>query len=126
MHALNELTERILGAAIEVHRMTGPGLLESAYEECLGYELSRLGLEFKGQVQLPIAYKGLKLDCGYRLDLLLEDSVIVAQGPRSSAVVGENNRSVDELQRACLKGRSETLNELRSSLGLCVFVVKKR
>ena len=77
MHALNELTERILGAAIEVHRMKGPGLLESAYEECLGYELSRLGLEFKRQVQLPIAYKGLKLDCGYRLDLLLEDSVIV-------------------------------------------------
>jgi GxxExxY protein len=74
---LNQLTERIIGAAIEVHRVTGPGLLESAYAECLCYELSRLGIEFKREVKLPVAYKGLKLDCGYRLDLLVEDSVIV-------------------------------------------------
>jgi GxxExxY protein len=77
MQQVNELTERIIGAAIEVHRVTGPGLLESAYQECLCYELSRSGLEFKRQVQMPVAYKGLKLDCGYRLDLLVEDSVIV-------------------------------------------------
>jgi GxxExxY protein len=77
MNELDQLTERIIGAAIEVHRVTGPGLLESAYEECLCYELSRLGIEFKRQVQMPVPYKGLKLDCGYRLDLLVEDSVIV-------------------------------------------------
>jgi len=77
MHDLNELTEKIIGAAMEVHRVTGPGLLESAYEECLCYELSRLGIGFKRQVQMPVPYKGLKLDCGYRLDLLVEDSVIV-------------------------------------------------
>jgi len=74
---INELTEMIIGAAIEVHRVMGPGLLESAYEECLCYELNRLGLKFKRQVQMPVPYKGLKLDCGYRLDLVVEDSVIV-------------------------------------------------
>jgi GxxExxY protein len=74
---LDRLTERIIGAAIEVHRVTGPGLLESAYMECLCYELSRIGLEFRRQVQMPVSYKGLNLDCGYRLDLLVEDSVIV-------------------------------------------------
>jgi GxxExxY protein len=77
MHSVNELTEMVIGAAIEVHRITGPGLLESAYEECLCYELSQLGLEFKRQVQLPIPYKGLRLDCGYRMDLVVEDAVIV-------------------------------------------------
>jgi GxxExxY protein len=77
MNELNQLTERIIGAAIEVHRVTGPGLLESAYEECLCYELSRLRIAFRRQAHLPIAYKGLKLDCGYRLDLMVEDSVIV-------------------------------------------------
>ena len=77
MNQLNQLTERIIGAAIEVHRVTGPGLLESAYAECLCYELGRSGIEFKREVRLPIEYKGLKLDCGYRIDLLVEDSVIV-------------------------------------------------
>jgi GxxExxY protein len=73
----NELTERIIGAAIEVHRHLGPGLLESAYEECLCHELKLNGLEFKRQVGLPVCYKGLHLDCAYRLDLLVEDLVIV-------------------------------------------------
>jgi GxxExxY protein len=77
MNGLDQLTERIIGAAIEVHRVTGPGLLESAYEECLCYELGRAGIEFERQVEMPVPYKGLKLDCGYRLDLLVEDSVIV-------------------------------------------------
>ncbi len=73
----NELTERIIGAAIEVHKVLGPGLLESAYEECLCYELSRAGLAFCRQVRLPVAYKGIKLDCGYVMDLLVEDSVVI-------------------------------------------------
>ena len=77
LSALARLTEQIIGAAIEVHRQTGPGLLESAYEECLCYELSQLHLNFKRQVELPIAYKGVKLDCGYRMDLVVEDSVII-------------------------------------------------
>jgi GxxExxY protein len=73
----NEITERVIGAAIEVHRHLGPGLLESAYEECLCYEMSRNGLRFERQVHLPVDYKGLHLDCAYRMDLLVEDQVIV-------------------------------------------------
>jgi GxxExxY protein len=72
-----ELTERIIGAAIEVHRALGPGLLESAYEECLCRELDLRGLKFQRQVPLPVAYKGVKLDCGYRLDLIVQDEVIL-------------------------------------------------
>jgi GxxExxY protein len=73
----NEITDRVIGAAIEVHRHLGPGLLESAYEECLCYELSRLGLRFERQVPVPITYKGLKLQSGLKLDLLVEGAVIV-------------------------------------------------
>jgi GxxExxY protein len=73
----NEITEKIIGAAIEVHRHLGPGLLESAYEECLCYEMSRIGIRFERQVHLPIDYKGLHLDCAYRMDLVVENLVIV-------------------------------------------------
>jgi GxxExxY protein len=73
----NDLTDKIIGAAIEVHRHRGPGLLESAYEACLCYELAAGGLQFRRQEQLPVAYKGLRLDCGYRMDLLVEDTVVV-------------------------------------------------
>jgi GxxExxY protein len=72
-----ELTETIIGAAIEVHRELGPGLLESAYEECFCHELHLRNLSFQRQVDLPVAYKGLKLDCGYRLDVVVENAVIV-------------------------------------------------
>ena len=70
-------TEQIIGAAIEVHKKFGPGLLESAYEACLCRELLLRGLSFQRQVPLPIEYKGVHLDCGYRIDLVVEDSVIV-------------------------------------------------
>jgi GxxExxY protein len=70
-------TGPIIGAAIEVHRHLGPGLLESAYEECLCHELHLRGLEFKRQVELPVLYKGLKLDCGYKIDLVVQDTVIL-------------------------------------------------
>jgi GxxExxY protein len=73
----SDLTEQIIGAAIEVHRVLGPGLLESAYEECLCRELSLRELPFKRQVSLPVEYKGVKLDCGYRIDLVVSDAVIV-------------------------------------------------
>ena len=73
----NDISGVIIGAAIEVHKYLGPGLLESAYEECLCHELGLKGIDFKRQVLLPLNYKGLKLDCGYRLDLLVEDTVIV-------------------------------------------------
>ena len=73
----NDISGKIIGAAIEVHKHLGPGLLESAYEECLCRELELRGINFERQVPLPLNYKGLKLDCGYRLDLLVEDKVIV-------------------------------------------------
>jgi GxxExxY protein len=69
-------TSPIIGGAIEVHRQLGPGLLESAYEECLCHELHLRGLKFKRQVDLPILYKGLRLDCGYKIDLIVQDEVI--------------------------------------------------
>jgi GxxExxY protein len=72
-----ELTQQIIGAAIEVHKNLGPGLLESAYEECLCHELNLRGLRFQQQVSLPVTYKGIKLDCGYRLDLVVEEKVIL-------------------------------------------------
>jgi GxxExxY protein len=74
---LNQITEQIIGCAIEIHRALGPGLLESAYEECLCYELSQKGLKFKRQVALPVVYKEVKLDCGYKLDIVVEDLVII-------------------------------------------------
>ena len=74
---LNKLTESIIGAAIEVHRHLGPGLLESVYETCLEYELKQLNLKTQRQKALPIIYKQLKLDQGFRTDLIVEDQVIV-------------------------------------------------
>lgn len=71
------LTEKVIGAAIEVHRHLGPGLLESAYEECLCWELTTLGLHVKRQVPLSITYKEVSLDCGYRLDVVVADSLIL-------------------------------------------------
>jgi GxxExxY protein len=74
---LNSLTEAIIGRAIQVHRVLGPGLLESAYEACLAYELGKLGLHIEVQKALPLVYEEGKLDCGYRIDVLVERSVLV-------------------------------------------------
>ena len=71
------LTEQIIGAAIEVHRAIGPGLMESIYEECLCHELGLRGLAFKRQVVVPLIYKGKDLDCAHRLDVLVQDTVIL-------------------------------------------------
>ncbi len=73
----NQITKLVIGFAIEVHRALGPGLLESAYEECLCYELAQGGIRFLRQVALPVRNKGVTLDCGYRMDLLVDDLVIV-------------------------------------------------
>ena len=73
----DELTSAIIGAGIAVHRELGPGLLESAYEECLCHELTLRGITYERQVPLPVVYKGVRLDCGYRIDLVVEDTVVV-------------------------------------------------
>ena len=74
---VNELTEIVIGRAIEVHRALGPGLLESAYEICLRRELSLRGIPFERQVAIPVEYKGVKLDCGYRADLIVAGKILV-------------------------------------------------
>ena len=73
----NEITQHIIGAAIEVHRQLGPGLLESAYEECLCHELATRKINFERQEPIPLVYKEVKLDCGYRLDILVEGRIVV-------------------------------------------------
>jgi GxxExxY protein len=74
---LNEISGKIIQAAIEVHRCLGPGLLESAYEECLCHELNLMGISFERQKGLPVEYKGVKLDCGYRMDIVVENKIII-------------------------------------------------
>lgn len=74
---LNKITETIIGAAIAVHRELGPGLLESAYEACLAYELADHGARVERQKALPVKYRGVKVDCGFRIDLLVDGAVIV-------------------------------------------------
>jgi GxxExxY protein len=74
---INDVTEQVIGAAIDVHRILGPGLLESAYESCLCLELSQRKVVFARQVEMPLDYKGNQVDCGYRIDLLVQSYVIV-------------------------------------------------
>jgi GxxExxY protein len=89
----NEITQKIIGAAIEVHRQLGPGLLESAYEECLCHEFAIRQLNFERQKPIPLVYKEAKLDCGYRLDLLVEGRIVVelksvdSLGPIHEAII---------------------------------------
>jgi GxxExxY protein len=73
----SDITQAVLRAAIEVHKALGRGLLESAYEECLCHELKLRGLIYERQVELPLSYKGIQLDCGYRIDLVVEDVVLL-------------------------------------------------
>jgi GxxExxY protein len=73
----NRITEAVIGAAIEVHRLLGPGFLESSYEECCAHELTLRGIRFERQKPIPIVYKDVKLDCGFRLDFFIEGKVVV-------------------------------------------------
>src|SRR5436309_15687167 len=77
MKNLNELTDAIIGAAMEVHRMLGPGLLESTYEMCLCRELSIRGIPFERQIPIAVQYKGVKLDCGYRSDIVVDETILI-------------------------------------------------
>jgi GxxExxY protein len=74
---INQITSAVIGAAIEVHRHLGPGLLESAYDECLGREMTLRAIPFERQYPLPVEYKGIRLDCGYRLDYLVAKQVVL-------------------------------------------------
>lgn len=74
---INQITEKIIGCAIEVHKRLGPGLLESAYEECLSYELRNAGFSIERQIPVPVVYKEIKLEMGYRIDILVENAVVL-------------------------------------------------
>jgi GxxExxY protein len=105
---LNEITEKIIGTAIEVHRVLGPGLLESSYEECLAREFELRGISFERQKPLPIVYKDLKLECGYRLDFLVENQIIVEL------------KSVDEINPIFLAQVLTYLRLLDKQVGLLI------
>jgi GxxExxY protein len=74
---INQLSSKIIGAAIEVHKALGPGLLESSYQKCLCHELRLRGIPFENEKPFPLVYKGEKLDCGYRLDIVVENAIIL-------------------------------------------------
>ncbi len=73
----NYITQKIIGCAIEVHKILGPGLFEATYEECLAYEMKAIGLDYKRQVGIPVIYKDVRLEIGYRMDFLVENKVVV-------------------------------------------------
>lgn len=73
----NEIANKIIGIAIEVHKVLGPGLLESAYKECLFYKLQQVGLKVKKEKPMPLVFEGVKLNCGYRIDILAENKVVI-------------------------------------------------
>ena len=106
--ALNKLSGRVVGARIEVHRHLGPGLLESAYEECLAYELALAGLTFSRQKVLPVIYKDVALECGYRIDFLVEDRLVVEL------------KAVDQLQPVHTAQVITYLKLLKLPLGLLI------
>ena len=109
------LTEKIIGFAIEVHRRLGPGLLEAAYEECLCYELGANGLVFKRQVPLPVVYKSVQLDCGYRIDIVVENHVIIELKTAERLLPiheaeQDTNRSPAQFQYRGAEGWDQTAN----------------
>ncbi|MGO8986279.1 MAG: GxxExxY protein [Terriglobales bacterium] len=120
---LDQISRRIIGAAIEVHRHLGPGLLESAYQSCLAFELNQLGLKVEEQKPLTVVYKQVKLDCGYRLDMVVEDEVILEvkaiekllpiheHNSYRTAAVEEESGLPDELPRSSFKERVEKNRE---------------
>ena len=105
---LNSLTERIIGAALAVHREIGPGMLESAYEACLAFELADRGMNVERQRALPLVYHGVRLDCGFRIDLLVEDVVVVEV------------KSIERLERVHSAQVLSYLRMINRSVGLLI------
>ena len=105
---LNSLAERIIGAALTVHRELDPGMLEKAYESCLAFELADRGLNLERQKTLPLSYRGMRLDSGYRIDLLVEDLVVVEV------------KSIERLDRVHSAQVLSYLRMLKLSVGLVI------
>ncbi len=105
---LNSLTEQIIGAALSVHRELGPGMLEKAYERCLAFELADRGLHLERQKTLPLTYRGMRLNCGYRIDLLVEGLVVVEV------------KAIERLERVHSAQVLSYLRMLKRSVGLVI------
>jgi len=128
------ISQKVLGCALEVHRTLGPGLLETVYEKALAQELTDAGLQFAAQVQLPVIYKGHDLGCGFRIDLLVENSVVVelktvdqlapiheAQLITYLKLSGRPHRPADQLQRSAAETRRQTPRPLiRTFVSSCL------
>ncbi len=120
----SELSNRIIGCAIEVHRELGPGLLESTYEQCLAHELKLNGISFRLQHPLPVSYKGLRLDCGYRVDVLVEDEIILELKSVDQLTGIHEAQLLTYMKLACIKqGFLINFNVKRLRDGLKSFVL---
>lgn len=119
-----KLTEAVIKAAIEVHRILGPGLLESSYEQCIAYELKKGGINFKLQHGLPVEYKEMKLDCGYRIDMFVEEKLIVELKSLNSILPIHEAQILTYMKLAKVKvGLLINFNVLRLKEGLRRFVL---
>jgi GxxExxY protein len=120
----DDLSKRLIGCAIEVHKALGPGLLESAYEQCLAHELMLTGLVFEIQKPLPIQYKGIKLDCGYRLDFVIENQLVVELKSVQQLQKIHEAQILTYMKLAGLNtGLLINFNELRLKNGIKRFVI---
>lgn len=119
-----KITEPVIQAAIEVHKALGPGLLESAYEQCLAYELKQKEISFKLQHGLPVEYKSIKLDCGYRIDLFVEEKLIVELKSVDRILPIHEAQILTYMKLAKVKvGLLINFNELRVKEGIKRFVL---
>jgi len=120
----DKYSKQVIGCAIEVHKTLGPGLLESTYEQCLAHELRLAGLSFELQKSIPVKYKNVKLDCGYRLDLFVENSLIIELKSISKLQKIHEAQLLTYMKLANVKtGLLINFNELRLKDGLKRFVL---
>ena len=118
------LTCDVIGCAMRVHRELGPGLLESAYERCLSHELMECGMSFKRQSALPIDYRGVRIDCGYRIDLLVEDTLLLELKSIEQLLAIHEAQVLTYMKLACTPvGLLINFNQLRLKDGLKRFVL---
>ena len=119
-----EITGRVIGCAIEVHRQLGPGLLESAYEKCLAFELRENGIQFKRQLPMPVEYKETRLECGYRIDFLIEEKLIVELKSAKQLIGLDEAQLLTYMKLAKVKlGLLMNFNETRLKSGIRRFIL---
>jgi GxxExxY protein len=118
------LTAKVIGFAIQVHRVLGPGLLESAYEECLAYEMTKANLLFQRQTALPVVYEGVRLDCGYRIDFIVDNQLIIELKSVEKLLPIHDAQIITYLKLSgCRAGLLMNFNEVILKAGLKRFVL---